>query len=223
MDPLTAALRALGYHVHAVPTIATQPLDFDARGIAGYDWVVVTSAAGVSALEDLPTGPQWAAVGPATAQALRARGVEPDLVPAETNGLALANSLPDVRGKRVLLVRASVAASDLPERLREQGAVVEELSAYLTVEGPASEAETLRTALADADLAAIVFASGSAIRGFIALGGTTALPAITIGRRTSAVARERGFRVIAEAEKQTTEALVAAVIGSVPVEEKNRA
>jgi uroporphyrinogen-III synthase len=223
MDQLAGALSAVGYRVHAVPTIATQPLDFERPVIARYDWVVVTSAAGVNALAELPPGPRWAAVGSATALALRARGVEPDLVPDEANGLALANALPDMPGKRVLLVRASAAASDLPERLRERGAAVEELAAYLTVEAPASAAEPLKAALADADLAAVVFASGSAIRGFIALGGTTDLPAITIGPRTSGVARQLGFRVIGEAEKQTTEALVAAVVRAVPVEEKNRA
>jgi uroporphyrinogen-III synthase len=203
--------------------VATQPLDFDRPDLAHYDWVVVTSAAGVNALAELPAGPRWAAVGGATARALRSRGVEPDLVLNEANGLALANALPDVHGKRVLLVRASAAAADLPTRLRERGAAVEELAAYLRVGGPAVAAEALKAALADVDLAAIVFASGSAIRGVTALGGTTAWPAITIGPRTTTVARQRGFRVIAQAETQTTEALVAAIVRAIPVEERKSA
>ncbi len=222
-DPAVGALEAAGYRVHAVPTVATQPLEFDRPDLAGYDWVVVTSAAGVEALTELSAGPRWAAVGSATARALRVRGAEPDLVPNEANGLALANALPDAHGKRVLLVRASAAASDLPTRLRERGAAVEELAAYLTIEGPASAAEPLQAALSDSDLAAIVFASGSAIRGFTALGGTTAWPAITIGPRTTAVARQCGFRVIAEAERQSVAALVAAVVRAIPVEERKSA
>lgn len=222
-DPVVGALEAVGYRVHAVPTVATQPLDFDRPDLARYDWVVVTSAAGVDALAELPAGPRWAAVGSATARALRVRGVEPDLVPNEANGLALANALPDVLGKRVLLVRASAAAADLPTRLRERGAAVEELAAYLTIEGPASAAEPLKAALADVDLAAIVFASGSAIRGFAALGGTAAWPAVTIGPRTTTVARQCGFRVIAQAETQSTEALVGAIVGAIPVEERKSA
>ena len=223
VDPIVGALEASGYRVHAVPTVGTQPLDFDRPDMTAYDWVVVTSAAGVAALTSFPPGPRWAAVGTATARALRAAGVEPGLVPGEADGLALANALPGVKGKRVLLVRASGAAADLPERLRERGAAVDELTAYLTIEGPPSSAAPLRAALRDADLAAVVFASGSAVRGFLALGGTATLPAITIGPRTTEVARHLGFHVIAEAEQQTAEALAAAVGGAIPVEERHRA
>ena len=103
-DPVIGALKAAGYRVHAVPTVAINRLQFARPELAGYDWVVVTSASGVDALDDLPAGPRWAAVGPATARALRARGIEPALVPEEANGLALANAMPDAGGKHVLLV-----------------------------------------------------------------------------------------------------------------------
>lgn len=222
-DPLVGVLKAAGYRVHSVPTFVTRPLEFHRPEIARYDWVVVTSTAGVDALDDFPVGPRWAAVGPATARALRARGIEPGLVPDESNGLALANAIPDVDGKSVLLVRAAAAAADLPARLRERGARVDELHAYSTEEGPASSAALLAAALADAHLSAVVFASGSAVRGYIALGGTPAWPAITIGPRTTEVARRFGFRVIAEAHEQSPEALATAVVGAIPVEESNRA
>lgn len=222
-DPVVTALVAAGYRVHAVPTVATQPLKLDMTDAASCDWIVVTSVAGVDALIELPAGPRWAAVGQATARALRARGVEPALVPQETNGLALANALPEVRGKRVLLVRASAAASDLPDRLRERGASVEEMAGYLTVEAPPSSAEPLRAALADADLGAIVFASGSAVRGFVTLGGNADWPAITIGPRTTKVARKLGFNVIGEAVRPTAEGLAAAIMRALPAEETNSA
>jgi uroporphyrinogen-III synthase len=237
-DPMVGALEAAGYRVHAVPTVATQALEFDRPDLARYDWIIVTSAAGVDALKEFPSPPRgegqgeglklgprsmWAAVGPATARALRAAGVEPALVPEESSGLALANALPDVQGKRVLLVRASAGSADLPRRLRERGATVDEVAAYLTVEGPASAAEPLKAALADPELAAVVFASGSAVRGHIALGGNTSVPAITIGPRTTKVAKQLGFNVIAEAETQSVEALAAAVVTAIPIQEKNRA
>jgi uroporphyrinogen-III synthase len=229
-------LQTAGYRVHVVPTVATQPLEFDEPDLTKYDWVVLTSAAGVEALgrspsplrgegrgEGLKLGLRWAAVGEATGRALRAAGIEPSLIPAVSNGLALANALPDVEGKRILLVRASAASADLPERLRERGAIVDDLAAYLTIEGPASSSEPLKSALADPELAAVVFASGSAVRGYIALGGSTSVPAITIGPHTTRVAQDLGFRVIAEARTQSAEALAAAVAGAIPVEEKNRA
>jgi uroporphyrinogen-III synthase len=222
-DPVVSALEGAGYRVHTVPTVATHPVEFDQPDLAGYDWVVVTSAAAVDALRELGPGPLWAAVGQTTAQALRARGVEPALVPEDSNGLALADALPDAQGKRVLLVRATAAASDLPARLRERGANVEELAAYETVEGPPTSAGPLTVALGDSDLSAIVFASGSAVRGFVALGGTTAWPVITIGPRTSEVARRHGFRVIGEARLQSAEALAAAVVDAIPMEESSSA
>ena len=220
---MVGVLEAAGYRVHTVPTVATRPIEFDRPDFSRFDWVVVTSAAGVDALGDLPAGPRWAAVGPATARALRLRGVEPALVPDEANGLALADALPDAEGKRVLLVRATAASTDLPARLRKRGAQVEELAAYATVEAPPTSAEPLIAALADVDPAAIVFASGSAVRGFLALGGTTVWPAITIGPRTSNVARQLGFRVVAEAQEQSADALAAAIVGAIPMEERNSA
>ena len=222
-DPLAVTLRELGYRVHSVPTMSTQAVDFDAARLADFDWIVVTSVQGVKALTPLPRGPRYAAVGEKTAAALRARGVEPSHVPAETNGKGLAESIPDVAGKRVALVRASAADPDLPARLRGRGAAVDEISAYTTNEAPEASAGPLRAALADPEVAAVVFASGSAVRGFLTLGGDTRLGAVTIGPRTSAEARRNGFQVLAEATEQTAEALARAVTESLPLEEPQNA
>ena len=91
------------------------------------------------------------------------------------------------------------------------------------MEGPAASAENLRTALADPDLRAVVFASGSAVRGFLGLGGTSHVAAITIGPRTTSSARGRGFAVIAQADAQTVSGLADAVVRALPLEEKKRA
>lgn len=217
-DPLAGELESRGYRVIAVPTVLTRPVQVDWPDFARFDWVVVTSAAGVEALPDTPAGPRWAAVGEATAGALRARGVDVDLVPAEANGAALGEALPEPAGKRVLLVRASLADPDLPAVLRRRGAEVEEITAYETVEGAVESADALHRALAQPDLAAVVFASGSAVRGFLKLGGSTDLPAITIGPRTSAVAQEAGFTVAAQAAAPSVHQLADAVAQAIPIE-----
>jgi uroporphyrinogen III methyltransferase/synthase len=217
-DPLVQALRQRGYRVHAVPTMETEPVEFSPQSLASSHWIVLTSAQGVRAMANLPAGPKYAAVGPETARALRARGVEPAHVPVRADGADLGETLPDVDGKRVALVRASAAGSDLPDTLRRRGAVVEEITAYRTVVGPAASAEQLRTALVDPDLGAVVFASGSAVRGFLDLGGTARLPAITIGPRTSASARDLGFEVLAEAGTQSVAGLANAVLRALPLE-----
>jgi uroporphyrinogen III methyltransferase/synthase len=222
-DPLVHALRRRGYRVHAVATVQTEPMDFNAGSLASCDWIVLTSVRGVKALAELPPGPRFAAVGSETARALRARGVEPSHLPGRADGADLGDTLPDVKGKRIALVRASAAGSDLPDRLRRRGATVEEVTAYRTVEGPPASAEKMRDALADPELAAVVFASGSAVRGFLDLGGSAQLPAITIGPRTTNSARERGFVVIAEADAQSVSGLADAVVRALPMEDKNRA
>lgn len=222
VDPLVASLERMGYRVHAVPTVATVDETFDPDLLAGCDWIVLTSAQGVHAMASIPTGPRFAAVGEKTASALRARGVVPSHIPPQASGASLAGTLPDVAGKRIALVRASAADADLPELLRQRGALVEEITAYRTVEGPQPSASRMRVALADPQLAAVVFASGSAIRGFIALGGPISLPAVTIGPRTTATARRHGFHVVAEAEVQSAESLAAAVAAALPLEEMRR-
>ncbi len=217
-DPLVAELQSRGYRVSAVPTVVTRALRVEWPDLSGFEWVVVTSAAGVDRLPAVPAGPRWAAVGQATAGALRERGVEPDLVPPESSGAALASALPDPAGTRVLLVRASAADPDLPDGLRRRGASVTEITAYETVEGPGDSAAPLRKALARPDIAAVVFASGSAVRGFIKLGGGNSLPAVTIGPRTTSAARAAGFNVVAEAASPDIEQLAAAVERAIPVE-----
>jgi uroporphyrinogen III methyltransferase/synthase len=222
-DPLVHALRRRGYRVHAVATVQTEPMDFNAGSLASCDWIVLTSVRGVKALAELPPGPRFAAVGSETARALRARGITPSHLPGRADGADLGDTLPDVKGKRIALVRASAASTDLPDRLRRRGATVEEVTAYRTVEGPRASAEKLRDALADPELAAVLFASGSAVRGFLDLGGSSRLPAITIGPRTTNSARELGFVVIAEADAQSVSGLADAVVRALPMEDKNSA
>ena len=214
-DPLVTELEARGYRVIAVPTVTTRATEVEWPDLAWFDWIVVTSAAGVAVLPELPRGPRWAAVGEATASALRQQGVEVDVVPGEANGRALGEAIPDVAGKRVALVRASKADRDLPNALTSRGAIVDDITAYETVEGPAESAPALHQALTE-DIAVVVFASGSAVRGFVKLGGEATLPAVTIGPRTSAAARDAGFTVAAEATAQGVAEMAAAVERSVP-------
>jgi len=213
-------LRALGYRVHAAPTVATAPIAFAPPDLGAFDWVVVTSAAGVEALlgaSAVPGGTaRWAAVGPRTAAALAGRGVIAAAVPAEARGVSLAGAIAAVEplaGLRVLLARADAAAADLPAALREAGAAVEEVAVYHTVVGPEDSRPAVRAALADPGLVAAVFASGSAVRGLLRLAerDPRSLAAVTIGPATTAAARAEGFRVVAEAVRPGVDGLVQAV------------
>lgn len=203
-DSLAPELEARGVRVYAIPLIRTFSLPPPALDLAAFDWLVVTSVAGVRAMAeryDLREGRRWAAVGPSTAAALREAGVSEVVIPDEQSGLAIAGALGDVTGKRVLLARGDLAAADLPDRLREMGAEVLDVTVYRTEIGPAASKGPLVEALADPELAAAVYASGSALHGAVMLAGEAArrVPAISIGPRTSDVARELGFEVAAEA------------------------
>lgn len=106
-DPLVIALRAAGAEPVPVALIQTvppeDPTDLDdlllALGSGWYTWLAITSAAAVPVLVDraeevgtplaeLVRGTRVAAVGPATARALRAEGVEVDLVPSGPSSAA---------------------------------------------------------------------------------------------------------------------------------------
>jgi uroporphyrinogen III methyltransferase/synthase len=182
--------------------------------------VVVTSATGARALLDAVgahhAAVRWAAVGPSTARELAARGLGAAAVPEQSRGARLAEAIAAVEalaGLRVLLARADAAADDLPRALRAAGALVEELPVYHTVVGPEASRAGVTAAVADPAVAAAVFASGSAVRGLLRLGGDPArrLAAITIGPATTEVASAEGLRVVAEAGRPGIEGLVAAI------------
>ena len=218
-----------GFRVLHIPTVEIGAARNDgelerARSrIGDYDWVVLTSKRGVAALfEGMPAPPstvRWAAVGPTTAKALGERGVRVDCVPASARGDAIPEALAKLGrlgGRRVLLARADAADKALPEKLRQMGAQVDEVVAYRTVTGPDASRRALRGALADREVEAIMFASGSAARGVIELAGdgdarARALRAITIGPKTTGVARRLGFNVVAQAQTQDFAGLRAAL------------
>lgn len=232
-DALVDELATLGADVIALPVIRIAPapdpdaLRRAAQDVRDYDWLCLTSANGVEhffeALRGEPAaalaGVKVAAVGAATARELARRGRPADLVPDEYSGADLAKALTQsggAAGRRFLLARAAQADRDLPDALTAAGAQVDEVAAYETLtNGPrcAAGLERLRAEGCD-DL---VFSSGSTVRAFLDLYGAQAAAAlgarwISIGPKTSAVIRERGFSVHAEARSRTMEGVVRALM-----------
>jgi uroporphyrinogen-III synthase len=160
----------------------------------------------------IPEGTRVAAVGPATADALRAAGVSVDHVPSQYLTVQIASGLGDVEGRRIVLARADAATPDLRDALLSRGAVVEEVVAYRTLEGPAASRDPLRAALHDG-LDGITFTSSSTVRGLLRLasavdrGRARSSPAFCIGPVTAETARRAGFHVAAVAPEHTAESL----------------
>jgi uroporphyrinogen III methyltransferase/synthase len=138
---LAAELRRCGMRPLSVPTIATYAAwDFPSAHQASLrwaDWIVITSRAAVRHTSELLGGARTthiAAVGPATAHALRMKDVEPDYVGASDScdGRTLAQLLPVKPGEHVLLPRSDIANPDVERILRQRGARVQAFVAYRT-------------------------------------------------------------------------------------------
>ena len=230
---LSDALRAYGAIPVEVPTIAVEPPRTPApmeRAIKGlvtgrYLWIAFTSVNAVKAvLEKLQefgldarafAGVKIAAVGDATAAAVRAYGIEPELVPSgeqSSEGLLREwQAYDEVFDPidRVLLPRADIATDTLVAGLKDLGWAVDDVTAYRTVRAAPPPAET-REALKGGGFDAVLFTSSSTVRNLVGIAGkphdSTVL--VAIGPQTKATAEELGLRVDVLASKPDVLALV---------------
>jgi len=225
---LTSRLELLGASVSLLPCIAiADPEDGGAAlrnavaSIGEYEWVALTSANGAERLLDAAgdarrlAGVKIAAVGPATAAALRSGHLVADLVSQKSSAAALAESLGPRTGRgRVLFARATEAMPQLPKTLRSVGWTVDEVEAYRTVVAGPSDGATPEAIDRGARADAAVFASPSAVRGFVSLLAGRRLPAsaVCIGPSTASEADAVGFEMITVAREASDPGLVDAVV-----------
>jgi uroporphyrinogen III methyltransferase/synthase len=228
---LAERLRGLGAQVVVAPVISTRTLPGPAPELGSYDLICFTSPNGVDALFerlhaeglDARSFPprdhtRVAAIGPATARALRQRGITTDVMPVKAVGEALAEALGDVRVTRALVARAREARDVVPESLRERGAQVDVLPVYETLVEPLNGEQIAAVGAADF----ITFTSASTVRNFLAaVGGPGAWlahgqsrpRAVSIGPVTSDELRRNGLEPDIEAAEHDIDGLIAAIIG----------
>lgn len=233
-DQLIAPLESLGAQVltyAATRVIArdVEGLQQAARALARYDWVLFTSATAVTLTFDATAecGVQpsdWAhtrvaAVGTATASAVRERGVEPALVPERfvAEGLLEAfGARGDVAGRTMLYPAAAGARRELVDGLQAMGATVDRIEAYESVATDEDVAE-VRSALREGRVTAVTLTASSAVTAWV--GAMAPLhdvaDVVSIGPVTTQAARAAGMRVAAEAMPSTLDGLVAAVVRAV--------
>ncbi|MGH2410820.1 MAG: uroporphyrinogen-III C-methyltransferase, partial [Chloroflexota bacterium] len=146
---LSSRLRSFGARAIEFPAIRIEPaadysdLDAAMADPTRFDWICFTSVNAVKAIDQRlrASGSSWAAlgvvrlaaIGPATARALRAEGAEVAYMPETFLADAVAAGLPDAEGARILLARADIADLRLVEGLERRGARVEQFVAYRTV------------------------------------------------------------------------------------------
>jgi len=194
--PLVGRLEELGVEVVACPLIEIERTSDEAVDCAGYDWLIVTSPNGADEIALRGRNlPRVAAVGPVTAEALRAHGIAPEFVPRESSQDGLLREFPRPAG-RVLFAAAEGARRGPIDALAADFVPLYR-TRLLTPEPP------------EGDL--VVLASGSAARAYAAIGGHA--NAVTIGPETTAVAVAAGLTVRAEAATHDLAGLVDAVRG----------
>ena len=226
-------LEDLGARCYIFPTIEVtdpsdfSPLDSAISNISLYDWLIFTSVNGVYSfkrrlkklgrdvriLGDI----KIAVIGEKTSKALEDWGIRPDLMPSEFRAEALAEEIlkSDIRGKKVLLVRAEKAREVLPEKLKEMGARVDIVPAYRTVVPQYKRGEIEDILKGGIDV--ITFTSSSTVihlakilDGDIGLLKDIAIACI--GPITEKTAKDLGLKVDIMPDTYTTSALVKAIV-----------
>ncbi|WP_245862589.1 uroporphyrinogen-III synthase [Sanguibacter antarcticus] len=173
---------------------------------------------------------RWAVVGPATARALRAAGVEPKLVAAENSAVGMLAEWPDAHAStfggldvgtgtgssspsstRVLLPLGDLAEPTLERGLTELGYTPVRVTAYRTVSHPAPPEVVADWAAGRIDL--VVLTSGSVAREVARqLGPRADVLAVAIGEPTRRAAEGTGQAVAAVATGASDDALFSAII-----------
>lgn len=156
------------------------------------------------------------AIGPATAQALAQRGLNPDFVPVRSTSEAVLEELSSRQWKEVpvLLPAANIGRDALEKGLASMGARVERVAAYRTVQsagmGQRAAAEL------ENGIDAVTFTSSSTVTNLVAMLDSRkelldGCPVICIGPTTAGTARKLGLRVDAVAQPHTVEGLVGTI------------
>ena len=233
---LAAQLESQGAQVLSIPFIEIRPpksherLDKALKNLRQYDWLILTSVNGVESLHSRMTKLRIAkknlkplriaAIGPATKKAIQAHGLKVHIVPKEYVAESVVKSLRrEVKGKKVLLVRAKVARDVIPRELAKLGASVDVVEAYQTVIPKGSRAR-LRAVLKNPKRRPnfITFTSSSTVKNFLSLLGNNSRTQLkdvclaSIGPVTSSTLQECGLRVDVQAKEYTIPGLTRAIV-----------
>ena len=214
--------------IKIVPPPSWRELDAAIKNLENYDWLIFTSANGVSFfferlfakkkdIRDLK-GIKICCIGPATARQVQNKGIRVDLVPGEfiSEGILQSFSRTNLKGKKILIARAARARDVLPEGLKKLGALVNVVTAYETISSGKKKKE-LEELFKENQVDVITFTSSSTVNNFIKITGSDfrlpkGVKIACIGPVTAAAARKAGFPVDIHQEEYTMEGLVGALI-----------
>lgn len=209
------------------------PVDRAIEQIEQYAWIVFSSANGVAFFMDRFSQRQGniqrlanvrlAAIGPATADALRQRQLDTDLTPTEYRAESLADAIIDrtLRDHKTnvespstvaLLVRASRGREVLAERLTEAGITVEQVVAYTSCDVTQPD-EDIQNALIAGEIDWITVTSSAIARSLVAMLGSNLRQArvAAISPITAKTLSDAGYPPDVVAEEYTVDGLIDAM------------
>ena len=230
---LTKKLEAQGARVLEVPAIKIvppadfAPLDKAITEINTYKWLILTSVNGVEYFFDrllaagkdarALCGVKIAAIGSATAEALKGYGITADLIPSAYKAEKLADALAEdtKAGDKLLLARAKVARNVLPERLHALGAQVDVVTAYETV-ADCQNKEELLEALESGEASLVTFTSSSTVTNLLEVLGDkkdllNKVALAAIGPVTAETLEKNGLKPAVSAAEYTIDGLMTAI------------
>lgn len=236
-DEMAGLLRTHGAVPERVPTIAVEPPRTPAqveRAVKGlvdgrYQWVVFTSHNSVKAVWEkfveygldsrAFSGVRIACADEATADSVRALGINPDLVSTRPEfSTGLLEDFPEYDDlldpvNRVLLPRADIATETLAEGLRDRGWEIDDVTAYRTVRASPPPAAT-REAIKTGGFEVVCFTSASTVRNLVGIAGKPHARTLVVclGPKTAEAAREFGLRVDVQPETPEVGPMIEALV-----------
>lgn len=234
---LAGKLAALGAEVVELPLLAiSKEIDLHVLAdvlaeLGSYDWIVFTSPNGVRyffeefhrIFDDIRSLGllRFAAVGDATAAAIRSQHIKVECQPKVATAAALADDLiatGSLDSAKILVITGNLNRDELVKKLEDARAIVDRLQVYKTEKTDLSAdpvAADFRARGADA----VLFASSSAVQSFVdqaaalKLGKEAKRPlAGSIGPQTSETMKQVGMPIDFEAKAPGLDSLVEALV-----------
>ncbi len=221
---LSREITTLGGTPVEFPTIAIEApsdaaeLEKTAAVANNFDWLVFTSRNGVQhfltaakkVINLRGLSPRIAVIGPSTKSAVEQFGLKCSFMPSTYLTKSLAKELPEVGGKRILLVRAEGTDAEMASTLQERGALVREVHPYMVTARRSSRSPEAHDA--------ILFTSPSTVSSFKEITRDNETDqnrkriVCCIGPVTARAAKAQGFKVDVVADEHTAKGLLKALV-----------
>ncbi|MGZ5052908.1 MAG: uroporphyrinogen-III synthase [Methylobacter sp.] len=201
-----------------------------------FQWIVFISANAVNFALKANSGKipgtkfaRFAAVGQATAQAMKMAGLPVDLVPEQgynSEALLMAPELQQVEGQHCLIVRGEGGREQLATTLRGRGAEVDYLEVYKRVI-PQIDSSSIIQLLAHRRLDVITVTSAEALQNLKLMLDNknnkllSSIPLVAVSDRIARIAADMGFNRITVTDSPIDAAILQTVITCVTGEESS--